>query len=384
MHIFNLPDLGEGLADAEIHEWFVAEGDTVALDQPLVSMETAKAVVEVPSPQSGVIQKLYGQAGDTIQTGAPLVGFSQGEEIPAKDQGSVVGTLTEGVSGFNMGHFKIGTEIEVAGSNSSFNKATPTIKRLAKQYALDLTSIQGSGEYGMITKEDIEKVAAQKNSTKQKASPQSDLSYEPLRGVRKAMCQSMVQAHQQIVPVSIFDEADLHTWPSQSDLTVRLIKALLLACEKEPALNAWFNGKDLSRYCFEKELHLGLAIDDSEGLFVPVLHDVKQYSDADLRIKINALKEGVHARSLSPQSFQGATITLSNFGKFAGRYATPIIVPPMVAILAVGRMYQKIVPFQNELATHPYLPLSLSFDHRAVTGGEASRFLGYFIEALEQ
>jgi 2-oxoisovalerate dehydrogenase E2 component (dihydrolipoyl transacylase) len=365
MDIFNLPDLGEGLPDAEIHEWFVKEGDVVEVDQPLVAMETAKAVVEVPSPQRGTIAVLYGKSGDIIKTGAPLVKFST--EVSRTDQGTVVGHLEESQE-HTTDHFIIGT-------TSSRPKATPSIRRLAKQWGISLSDVVGSGLGGVITREDLEKQRAH-------STPLSE-GFEPLKGVRRAMLQSMTQSHQEVVPVSIFDEADVSCWIETGDITVRLIRALSSAAKKEPALNAWFDKIHNARKCFDK-INLGLAMDTEDGLFVPVMKNVEQQTDESLREEINKLKQAVKERSLSPEKFQDATITLSNFGKFAGRFASPIIVPPMVSILAVGRLFEKPLYKNNEIRIAKILPLSLSFDHRAVTGGEATRFLGAIIEALEK
>ncbi len=192
-----------------------------------------------------------------------------------------------------------------------------------------------------------------------------------------------MQSHQEVVPVSLFDEADIACWKEQSDITIRLIQAIKFACTKEPALNAWFNTAHNARKCFE-EVHLGLAMDSNEGLFVPVIHDVAHYNDHELRNIINDYKRAVLERALPAEKLKGATITLSNFGKFAGRFASPIIVPPMVAILAVGRLYEGVVSNKGKIEVHRLLPLSLSFDHRAVTGGEATRFLGAVIESLQK
>jgi 2-oxoisovalerate dehydrogenase E2 component (dihydrolipoyl transacylase) len=367
MNIFNLPDLGEGLPDAEIHEWFVKEGDKVQTDQPLVSMETAKAVVDVPCPQSGTIAKIYGKPGDVIKTGEPLVAFVA--EIVREDKGTVVGNLEES---HDVGddHFVIGSS-----KASSRAKATPAVRMLAKKLGIDLTALTATGEHGLIIREDVQREADRR------ATPPEG--FELLRGVRRAMLNSMVQSHHEVVPVSIFDEADIECWKEQTDITIRLIRAMQVACQKEPALNAWYDTAHSARKCFD-QVHLGLAMDNEEGLFVPVIHDVARHSDHDLRHMIDDYKAAVNDRTLSAEKLKGATITLSNFGKFAGRFASPIIVPPMVAILAVGRLRQSPVCDQGKVVAHRVLPLSLSFDHRAVTGGEATRFLGAVIDALQK
>ncbi|WP_419418699.1 dihydrolipoamide acetyltransferase family protein [Legionella sp. D16C41] len=368
MNIFNLPDLGEGLPDAEIHEWFVKEGDTVKADQPLVSMETAKAVVDVPCPQDGVIAKLYGKPGDVLKTGTPLVAFEASTTAKA-DKGTVVGNLEESHD-ISEDNFTIGSN-----NTTTRNKATPAVRMLAKKLGVNLATLLGSGEHGMITREDVEKAAF--NQT------QLPEGFEALRGVRRTMLTSMIQSHRDVVPVTIFDEADIQAWTNESDITVRLIQALKEACQLEPSLNAWFDTLHNARKC-HKELHLGLAMDTEDGLFVPVIHNADTLSPDELRQKINDYKKTVRERSVPADDLKGATITLSNFGKFAGRFASPIIVPPTVAILAVGRLYEAPIVVNGKIEAHKMLPLSLSFDHRAVTGGEATRFLGAVIKSLQQ
>lgn len=371
MNIFNLPDLGEGLPDAEIHEWFVKEGDTVKLDQPLVSMETAKAVVDVPCPQDGVIAKLFGKPGDIIKTGVALVGFETQTAAKKEDKGTVVGNLEESHE-VSDDHFTIGSHR----SSSDRPKATPMVRMLAKKLNINLAGLSGSGEHGVITREDVENAANK--------SQQVPEGYEPLRGARRAMLNSMMQSHKDVVPVSIFDEADIYNWDAQQDITVRLIQAIVEACKIEPALNAWFDTTLGARKCFG-DIHLGLAMDTPEGLFVPVIQNADKHSPDELRTIINDYKLAVRDRVVPAEKLKGATITLSNFGKFAGKFASPIVVPPMVAILAVGRIYNApVVTKQGVIEGHRLLPLSLSFDHRAVTGGEATRFLGAVMESLQK
>jgi 2-oxoisovalerate dehydrogenase E2 component (dihydrolipoyl transacylase) len=372
MKLFNLPDLGEGLPDAEIHEWFVKEGDIVKADQPLVSMETAKAVVDVPCPYDGKIVKFYGQPGDVIKAGEPLIGYEATEEVakPSSDKGTVVGNLEESTD-VSEDVFTVGS----ASTSKNRVKTTPAVRLLAKKLGIDLSSISGTGEHGVVTKDDVNREAQRKAEPKE--------GYVPLRGVRRAMLASMVQSHQEVVPVSIFDEADIHAWKDGTDITTRLIKAIVDATQKEPALNAWFDSETSSRRCFE-EVHLGLAMDTEDGLFVPVIHDAQKASPDALRKTINDYKKSVRERAIPADKLKGATITLSNFGKFAGRFASPIIVPPMVSILAVGRLYEGAVGVNGKIEVHRMLPLSISFDHRAVTGGEATRFLGAVIESLEK
>lgn len=365
MKLFNLPDLGEGLPDAEIHEWFIKEGEHVKLDQPIVSMETAKAVVDVPSPIEGVVLRLYGKPGDVIKTGSPLIEFEIDSDVK-EDKGTVVGKLEESHESFEDNF--------IIGSASTPIQATPSVRFLAKKLGISLNEIKGSGEFGVITKTDVETYAAHKNQVPE--------GFVPLKGVRRAMLSSMTLSHKEVVPVSIFDEVDVSSWPAGTDITVRLIRAIEAAVKEEPALNAWFNTQHSARKCFET-LHLGLAMDTEDGLFVPVIHSIEQLTDAQIRATINTLKREVQNRSVPTEQLKGATFTLSNFGKFSGKFASPIIVPPQVAILAVGRLFDGIVSHHGQIVVHKHLPLSLSFDHRAITGGEATRFLGAIIQALQ-
>lgn len=371
MKIFHLPDLGEGLAEAEIHEWLVNEGDTVKVDQPMVSVETAKAVVEVPSPQTGKIIKLYAKAGEIVKTGAPLVEFESGEETAIqKDKGTVVGSLEESGAVLDVGDMIIGAATQ---STSSRIKAMPAVRALAKQLNVDLNLIKATGPNGQITIDDVKKSVASKTKLSGNV--------EPLHGVRRAMSIAMTQSHQEIVPVTIVEDADITNFSKETDITVRVIQAILAGAKAEPALNAWYDGKSMER-CLMTEVNIGLAVDTDEGLFVPVLKDVAKQSSQELRQTINAFKQSVKARSVAPSEFQGATISLSNFGMITGRYANPIVVPPMVAILGCGKIRDAAIPYDNKIEIRRIMPLSLTFDHRAVTGGEATRFLAVVIKSL--
>lgn len=354
MTIFNLPDLGEGLPDAEIHEWYIKVGDKVAQDEPIVSMETAKAVVDVPSPQAGVVLKLYGNPGTMIRTGQPLIEFEALEN--QKSSATVVGELEE-QAGVHLNHLPQSQTL------SNRPKASVKVRAYANSLNINLEDVVGTDEYGVISIDDI-------NAHRNQNPHLSQNEYEPLKGVRRQMAEAMQKSHQQVVPVTIFDDVNIAHWQKPYDISVRLIEAICFAVKEEPSLNVWFNGRGVKRL---EDVNLGLAIDNAEGLFVPVIKKVNHLKTHEIREKIDSLKKAVADRSLPPEEFMHASFTLSNFGKFAGKYASPIIVPPMVAILAVGRLYDN----------GKILPLSLSFDHRAVTGGEATRFLGQLMQSLE-
>ena len=372
MAIFNLPDLGEGLPDAEIVEWRVKIGDPIKKDDPLVSMETAKAIVDIPSPYTGKIQKLFGQTGDIVQTGDPLVEFETKDDQPAKpvaqqDKGAVVGEVKAGR--------EVVTERPTTVGRAGLGvKATPAVRALAQRLNVDLNIVTPSGPDGMITAADVERVA----KILTEVGPM-----EPLRGVRRAMARTLSQAHAEVVPVTVSDDADIHAWKNEHDITLRLIRAIVVGCKAEPSLNAWYDSHAVGRRVLEK-IDLGIAVDTGDGLFVPVLRDIANRDAADLRRGLDAMKKAVKERKIPPEELRGYTITLSNFGTFAGRYADPVVVPPTVAILGAGRIRDSVVALNGQPAVHAILPLSLTFDHRSVTGGEATRFLRAVIADLEQ
>ena len=196
------------------------------------------------------------------------------------------------------------------------------------------------------------------------------------------MVMSMQQSHHDIVPVTLIDEVDIHAWIGKQDITVRIIRAIINACKIEPALNAHFEGKNMQMKKFE-EINLGLAVDMPHGLYVPVIKDITNLSDEKIRETIDRFKTQAQTKSIPQPDLKGATIVLSNFGAIAGRYANPIILPPTVAIIGVGRITKNVaLDKNNQPELHKIIPLSLSVDHRAITGGEAARFLRAMMDAL--
>ncbi|MBX8592483.1 2-oxo acid dehydrogenase subunit E2 [Pseudomonas cichorii] len=365
MKYFKLPDLGEGLQEAEVVQWHVKEGDTVRADQLVVSVETAKAIVDIPAPYDGVVAKLFGGDGDVLHVGEPLMAF-EGEG----DAGTVVGRLEGG--GSQDDQFCVGAAPSTREHLSV--KATPAVRQLARQLGIELNALTGSGNNGLITRADVERAAQVERDR---------FGGQRLRGVRRSMALNMAKSHAEVVPVTIFGDADLHRWGQARDPLIRLGKAMAEACKVEPVLNSWFDGKSLSIKQHET-LNLGIAVDTPDGLFVPVLRDVGNRSAAGLKEGMSRLRADVKARSIPPQEMMGATITLSNFGTLFGRYANPIVVPPQVAIIGAGGIREEPVAMNGEVVIHPILPLSLTFDHRAVTGGEAARFFKALVDELEK
>ncbi len=366
MRYFELPDLGEGLQEAEIVQWNITVGDQVKQDQILVAVETAKAIVELPSPCDGKILKLYGNIGEILHIGDPLVEYAT-EENRREDSGSVVGKVEVGERQIDESPITIGH------ASGTGVKATPAVRALANRLNVEIDMVKATGKGGNVTVEDIHRAAKLLAEAGE---------MEPLRGVRRAMAQTMTQAHREVVPVTLTDDADIQAWRNGADISIRLIRAIVRACRAEPALNAWYNSHAVGRL-LPKKIDLGIAVDTDQGLFVPVLRDVANRDTADLRRGLDAIKEAVLNRSINPEDMRGYTITLSNFGTFAGRYANPIVVPPTVAIIGAGKIRDQIVPEKGMAVIHSILPISLTFDHRAVTGGEAARFLKVLLDELE-
>ena len=439
---FYLPDLGEGLPDATVVEWHVKVGDSIKLDAPLCSMETAKAVVDVPSPYTGKVTKLHGAPGDIIETGAALAEFEpdpnakqraesestghhhgpkKTEAAPAaapapaaasgdrEDEGTVVGAMVSG------SHVHVEQAASIGGV-----KAVPAVRALAKKLKVDLGRVRPSGADGVVTMKDVKEASANGSATLGAAparavpasagrhlapelpqgepartatslagkpvrtAPPSQTASgqpEPLKGGRRNMARVMADAHAQVVPTTLVDDADLHAWIGKQDITGRLIRAIVFACKTVPALNAWFDGKNLTR-TLHPHVDIGIAVDTDDGLFVPALRNADMLDGNGIRGAIKRLRSQVEDRSIPASELSGYTISLSNFGMFAGRYATPVVVPPTVAIVGAGKLSHDVVAVIGGIEVHRRMPLSLTFDHRAATGGEAARFLKAMLDDL--
>ncbi|MBS7458191.1 dihydrolipoamide acetyltransferase family protein [Coralloluteibacterium stylophorae] len=466
---FHLPDLGEGLPDAEIVEWHVKVGDSVALDAPLVSMETAKAVVDVPSPFTGTVVALAGGPGDVIQTGAVLAEFELDASAPQRADAeatghghgpapgkgtgtpsattapdadaadtSVVASDDGGVlaesdaepaeradAGTVVGAMEASDRVhaERAGSVGGV-RAMPAVRAQARKLKVDLARVTPSGADGTITLADVRRAAedgsarleprgrgaprteaprdraapapapartapaspdpapAARAAEAGGAAPQKDVD-APIRGLRRNMVRTMSQAHAEVVPTTLMDDADIHAWAPGEDIMARLIRAIAVAAEAEPALNAWLNAGEgtLRRH---SRVDVGIAVDTPEGLLVSALRNCERLQPGQVRAGITRIREQATARTIPPEEMRDYTIMLSNFGVFAGKYATPVVVPPCVAIIGAGRLFHEVVPVMGGLETHRIMPISLTFDHRAATGGEAARFLRALLDDLRR
>ncbi len=347
-NVFVLPDLGEGLREAEIVAWHVAEGDHVVADQPLVSVETDKAVVEIPSPRSGRIARLLAGPHTRLTIGTPLVAFA---EDGGRDAGTVVGELA--------------STVPIARP-----RATPAVRALATGLGVDLAKVAGSGPEGEITRADVERAGAARAGG------------DPLGGIRRAMALRMEEAGRAVVAATLTDEADVGGWPAETQVTSRLIAALVAACRAEPALNVSYDGNTRTRR-LNTNVNVGIAVDTEDGLIVPVLRNAEGLDSAAIGEELTRLTTAARARHIAPDALRGATISLSNFGMLGGLFATLVVVPPQVAILGVGRIRPRVVSRGGGFVTTSVLPLSLTFDHRVVSGGEAARFVTTVKTTLE-
>ena len=388
MTVFKLPDLGEGLSEAEILRWHVKVGDYIYVDAPMLSVETAKAVVEVPSPVSGTITALHAQPGDRIEIGAPLIEFAVASGSPAAagdDSGTVVGHMP-GLSDDAAAAAALEAANAVTGPRV---RAVPAARALARSLGVEIGSLTGTGRGGLITLDDVMAVGLPARSAGSKMHPAPSArppaaggDVEVLRSLRRAMAQSMSLSRDSVMACSVFDDADLHAWGTGRDYTTRVLRAITAGVRTEPGLNAWFDGQSQSRTLFE-QIDVGIAIDTIDGLLVPVIRHVEKRSPAQLRAELDRLKRAALDRTVGSEELRNFTFMLSNFGSMAGRYATPIVVPPAVAILGTGRVRRDVIATEDRIEVHSRMPLSLTFDHRVVTGGEAVRFLGGVIADLE-
>jgi 2-oxoisovalerate dehydrogenase E2 component (dihydrolipoyl transacylase) len=375
MKAFHFPDLGEGLHEAQVVEWHVAEGDDVAADDPLLSVETDKAVTEVPAPWKGRIAKLCAAVGDIIHVGDEVVRYEDKEQAqPAAPTVQQQGAAPAQVAAQRS--FAPATGV----------RAMPAIRILAAQLGVDLAVIAGSGPDGTILARDLAGALRTRDGGATRLQPSApedgdDAGWQPLSGVRRSMARNMERSKASVAPATVHEEADVSDWAKGSDVTARLVRALVAGIAAEPALNGWFDrarGRKL-----KEELHLGVAVDIADGLLVPVLRGAGALDAARLRSELDHLIEGARQRTLVPGDLVGATMTLTNYGMIAGLHATPVVIPPQIAILGSGRIADRLRAGRNGPRVARILPLSLTYDHRCVTGGEAARFLRAVIASLE-
>jgi pyruvate/2-oxoglutarate dehydrogenase complex dihydrolipoamide acyltransferase (E2) component len=372
---FKLPDLGEGLTEGEIARWLVSEGQDVAEDEPLVEIQTDKTTVEIPSPAAGKVARILVDEGQTVPVGTVLVVIGEDGAAPADERQpraeeapqQEAAEATPGVfRGLTPGHAPAGRV-----------RATPLVRRLAQELDVELQNVAGSGPQGRVTEEDVRAAAAAPGLTPGHA-PEGRR--EPLRGVRRLIAEHMSRAHAEVPAVTWVEECDFGGVDLKR-LVPTVLKAVAATLPEFPELNARLEGDEivyLDRY------DIGVAVQTDQGLVVPVVRECGARSVDELGQDLERLAEAARAGKLKPEELRGSTFTVTSAGKLAGLFQTPIVNHPEVAILSVGRVAERPVVRDGEVAVRPTGTIAVSFDHRVVDGARAAEFGLAVIRRLEQ
>ena len=390
---FRFPDVGEGIAQGEIVRWLVAQGDEVRADQPLVEVETDKAVVEIPAPRGGTILHLPVAAGETIQVGEILavIGEADGSEAsvaPQPEAASVVGRLD--AKTVDLPPELVAAKPEDGAAADQRILAIPSVRKLARDLGVDLSRVTPSGPRGRIRREDVLQAAPQGADPTELTDAQQDahgpVEIQSLTALRRTIAKAMVEATTTAVPITTIDEVDISElleWRARGNAAAAdvhltllpfIMKAVVAALQQHPTLNASL-AEDQQHLILKRYYHLGIATDTPEGLIVPVVKDVDRKSLLTLATELQHLVELTNTRRIPLTDLRGGTFTISNYGAVGGIFATPMLHLPQVAILGVGRFMQKPVAYEGAVALRTVLPLSLTFDHRVLDGAAAQRFL---------
>ncbi|PWI41172.1 dihydrolipoamide acetyltransferase family protein [Streptomyces sp. ICBB 8177] len=444
---FTLPDLGEGLTEAEIVRWLVEVGDVVAVDQPVVEVETAKAMVEVPCPYGGVVTARFGEPGDEVPVGRPLVTVAVGGhdaaadpepaasgDPGAADSGSGNVLVGYGTSGSAPRRRRVRPTTPLANGSGGERSGTtprkpapaapapaapapagpvavvsPLVRRLAREHGLDLRTLRGSGKDGLILRADVERAiaesapapaaVAQANTpaahagSRQAAATTLEETRIPLRGLRGVVAEKLSRSRREIPDATTWVDAD-----ATELLAARTAmnaaggpKVPLLALLARIAVAALARFPELNATVDTERaeivrlpaVHLGFAAQTDRGLVVPVIRDAHARTTEELGAEITRLTEAARAGTLAPAELTGGTFTLNNYGVFGVDGSTPIVNHPEAAMLGVGRICPKPWVHEGELAVRQVVQLSFTFDHRVCDGGAAGGFLRYVADCVE-
>lgn len=416
-YIFKFPDIGEGLDEGTIAEWYVEKGQEVEMGDSLVKMETDKVVTDIPSPKTGRISKVFGQVGETINVGDPLVEIdiqgidgekaqeeaSKPEFEPAEEGASVVGTMEIA----DNSAFLPASEEAQSGADTDKTKparkalATPVARAIAKDLNINIHEVIGTGPAGRVMKEDIRRhqtSSGKYTSTSISSTKRGDefpVEIKPLSQIRKTIAKNMIHSKQNAAHMSVFDEVEVSELIAIrgkykgrfEEVGIKLsylpfiLKATALALKEFPSLNAEMNLEG-GEMIFKKYYNLGIAIDTEEGLVVPVIKHVDQLSIKEIAVQLNTLAVKARNRELEMSDMKDGTFTITNFGSIGGQFAVPVINYPQAGILGIGRLMKKPVIKNDEVVSGNILPLSISVDHRIVDGGEVSRFVNRIMEFI--
>ncbi|GLV98295.1 dihydrolipoamide acetyltransferase family protein [Streptomyces lavendulae] len=416
---FKLPDLGEGLTEAEIVRWLVAVGDVVEIDQPVVEVETAKAMVEVPCPYGGVVTARFGEEGTELPVGAPLITVAVGsvaepaQAAEAEAEGS--GNVPRPLIGYGTDHSRPARRRRVRPVTAAVSAPvvavaaaapapagpvpviSPLVRKLARDNGIDLRALRGSGPEGLILRADVEAAlrpaapAAAPAPVAAAAAPQGERI--PLKGLRGAVAEKLSRSRREIPEATCWVDADATELmaaraamnavdgPKISVLAL-LARICTAALAKYPELNSTVDlaANEIVRL---PAVHLGFAAQTDRGLMVPVVRDAQTRSPESLSAEFARLTELARAGKLAPADLTGGTFTLNNYGVFGVDGSTPIINHPEAAMLGVGRIIPKPWVYRGELAVRQVVQLSLTFDHRVCDGGAAGGFLRYVADCVE-
>lgn len=415
---FTLPDLGEGLTGAEVVRWMVEVGEVIAVDQPVVEVETAKAVVEVPCPYGGVVTARYGEVGQEVPVGAPLVtvavapgpGDSGGGGEPAVERPLVGYGVAEARRAGRRRVLPGGAPAApavpaaapapapvapVAAAPAVVAVISPLVRRIAREHGLDLAAVAGSGPDGLVTRRDVERAIEATAAPEPVVVPRGtgpDEELVPLRGLRRAVAEKLTRSHREIPAATCWVDADatelmalraqLNQVPGPKVSVLALLARICLAgLERFPELNASVEGEAVRRH---RAVHLGFAAQGPRGLLVPVVRDARQFGTERLSAELARLTEGARSGSLGPAELTGGTFTLNNYGVFGVDGSTPLLNHPEAAMLGVGRITPKPWVHEGELAVRQVTQLSFTFDHRVCDGGTAGGFLRFVADCVER
>ena len=415
-YIFKFPDIGEGISEGKILQWYVKKGQEVKSGDSLVKMETDKVVTDIPSPKNGTIVTLFGKEGEVVHVEAPLVELEvegtaaelsieihekqkpiEKEAIEEKGFG-VVGTLE--VAGDNA-FLPSGTEgltiTEKAPEEKEKRKAlaTPVARAMAKDLGVNIDEVKGTGPANRVTKKDIQSfydnihsAKAEPQVTTAPESREPRIIYEPLSQMRKTIARNMIRSKQNAAHMTVIDETEVSelvrvreqykTRYAEKGLKLSylpfILKAAALSLKKHPMLNSEMD-LDNDRMIVKNYYNIGIAVDTPEGLVVPVIRDVDKLSIMELSSKIFEISQKARDRRLTLDDFKEGTFTVTNYGSIGGTFGVPVINYPQAAILGVGRIMKTPIVKDDQIVIGQVLPLSMSVDHRIVDGAEAARFM---------
>ena len=400
MPAFLLPDLGEGLTEAEIVTWHVQTGDTVTVDQPIVEVETAKAVVEVPVPFAGRVTALHGQPGDVVAVGEPLL------SVDTAESGHVlVGYGTS--SGHRRRHraMRSSGDSSVLPRNGRLPVASPLIRQLARSAGLDLATICGSGRGGLITRQDVDAaINAQAGPAAvpepapavpepaPAVPPAGGVIRSPIRGLRKSVADKLSRSRREIPEATVWVDVDAtemvrlraalnadESAPKISLLAL-LSRFTILALRRHPELNARIEGDEI---VMGPSVHLGFAAQTDRGLLVPVVRNAQAHTLEQLAVAVAERTRRARDGTLGPAELTGGTFTVNNYGVIGVDGSAAIINHPEVAILGIGRIIPRPWVVDGQVVPRQMTELTLAFDHRVCDGGTAGGFLRFIADCVE-